>query len=150
MEEELPWDQPPTGAAAELQWELPVSVAELEAVLSNPEQFGMKEGVWYAIDAPQSFADEQPDRCLCARLGISVEQFELLAKRWVLPGTQRAEVLKSKDESVRNLLRKARRPDAPGLAMALARTTTRAGSERTKIRRAPLERSRAARSPAAV
>ena len=91
MEEELPRDPPPMGAAAELQWELPVSVAELEAVLSNPEQFGMKEGVWYAIDAPQSFADEQPDRCLCARLGISAEQFELLAKRWILPGTQRAE-----------------------------------------------------------
>ena len=46
--------------------ELPLSVAEVEVVLSNPEQFGLKEGVWYAIDAPQPFAEEQPDRCLCS------------------------------------------------------------------------------------
>ena len=67
MEEELPWDQPPTGAAAELQWELPVSVAELEAVLSNPEQFGMKEGVWYAIDAPRSRSPTSSRTAACAR-----------------------------------------------------------------------------------
>ena len=45
---------------------LPLSVAELEEVLSNPEHFGLKESVWYAIDAPQPFAEEQPDRCLCS------------------------------------------------------------------------------------
>jgi len=118
--------------------ELPLSVAEVEVVLSNPEQFGLKEGVWYAIDAPQPFAEEQPDRCLCSRLGISAEQFQLLAARWVLPGTQSAEVLKQKDQSVRSLLLKARRADAPGLTMTLGRTAKWIGSTRMRIRWTPL------------
>ena len=118
--------------------ELPLSVAELEEVLSNPEQFGLKESVWYAFNAPQSFAEEQPDRCLCSRLGISAEQFQLLATRWVLPGTQCAEVLKQKDQSVRTLLLNARRLGAPGLAMSLGKTKRRIGSTRIMMRWAPL------------
>ena len=118
--------------------ELPLSVAELEEVLSNPEHFGLKESVWYAFNAPQWFAEEQPDRCLCSRLGISAEQFQLLATRWALPGTQHAEVLKQKDQSVRTLLLNARRLGAPGLAMSLGITVKRVGSTKIKIRWAPL------------
>ena len=118
--------------------ELPLSVAELEEVLSNPEHFGLKESVWYAFNAPQWFAEEQPDRCLCSRLGISAEQFQLLATRWALPGTQLAEVLKQKDQSVRTLLLNARRLGAPGLAMSLGITAERVGSTRIKTRWAPL------------
>ena len=118
--------------------ELPLSVAELEEVLSNPEHFGLKESVWYAFNAPQWFAEEQPDRCLCSRLGISAEQFQLLATRWALPGKQHAEVLKQKDQSVRTLLLNARRLGAPGLAMSLGITVKRVGSMKIKIRWAPL------------
>ena len=118
--------------------ELPLSVVELEEVLSNPEQFGVKEGVWYAFNAPQQFAEEQPDRCLCSRLGISAEQFQLLAERWVMPDTQRAEVLKQKDQSVRKLLLKTRRLGAPGLAMSLGKTVKWIGGTRIAMRWAPL------------
>lgn len=114
--------------------ELPLSVVELEEVLSNPEQFGLKESVWYAFNAPQWFAAEQPDRCLCSRLGISAEQFQLLATRWVLPGTDRAEVLKQKDQSVRTLLQNARRLGAPGLAMSLGITVKWIGGTKIKMR----------------
>ena len=117
--------------------ELPLSVAEVEEALSNPEHFGLKEFVWYAFNPPQSFAEKQPDRCLYSRLGVSAEQFELLARQWVLPDTQRAEVLKQKDQSVRNLLLGARRRGAPRLTMVLCRSIKWVERTKVKIRRAP-------------
>ena len=60
-----------------------LSLVELRTVLSNPERFGLAEHVWYAIDAPQFFVDENPRHSLAERLDSSAERLALLVDLWL-------------------------------------------------------------------
>ena len=47
---------------------------ELRYVMSNPECFGLKEFVWYALDAPQWWAETHKEHSLASRLGVGVDE----------------------------------------------------------------------------
>ena len=60
-----------------------LSLEELRHVLSNPEDFGLKAHVWYAIDASQHFVDAHAAHTLAARLGVTAAALAVLVEhRW--------------------------------------------------------------------
>lgn len=58
-----------------------LSLEELRHVLSNPEDFGLKAHVWYAIDALQPFVDAHAAHTLAARLGVTADALAVLVER---------------------------------------------------------------------
>ena len=63
---------------------------EVCSVLCNPEQFALKECVWYALRAEQPFLQrllsEHPNHCLASRLGVTSAELDA-----VLEGGDRQE-----------------------------------------------------------
>ena len=102
----------------------PLSHEELRHVLSNPSEFDLKEHVWFAIDSPQWFVEEQPQHALAARLGTSAEQLAALSGQYLASTGNNKPVLDTTQAKVATLLSELnghRRHSSLALEMALAR-----------------------------
>ena len=102
----------------------PLSLEELRHVLSNPSDFDLKEHVWYALDAPQWFVEEQPQHALAARLGTSAEALAALSSLWLASTGNSRPVLDTTQAKVATLLSELnchRRHSSLAFETALAR-----------------------------
>ena len=55
-----------------------LTLGELRHVLCHPEQFELKENVWFALDVPLPFVTALPNHCLSVRLGCEQAHLQSL------------------------------------------------------------------------
>ena len=94
---------------------------ELRYVLSNPERFGLKEFVWYALDAPQWWAETHKEHSLASRLGVGVVELGGAAAQWLT--TSGEPVLAGRTSAIRVAINSLARLDSTPLPISCYRST---------------------------